>query len=44
MSGVPCGDIDIAIAVSVPGGLITPIVKSADKKARRTPACLLVST
>lgn len=28
------GVVDIAIAVSVPGGLMTPIVKGADKKAR----------
>ena len=34
MAGVHCDTIDIAIAVSVPGGLITPIVKTADKKAR----------
>lgn len=33
MAPVPCATVDIAIAVAVPGGLMTPIVKSADKKS-----------
>lgn len=31
----PCNFVDISIAVSVPGGLMTPIVRGADKKVFR---------